>query len=378
MIEYIGKNKAKLIISMGSGKSRKRYSKTVEYKRKRDLPKMYQEFEAEVLGNPLMDSTVEDIINAYIENRRMLGIKSTTIKGYELCRDRISADIRREKAYKVSAYQLDKFVAVAGEKYAPKTVRNTMSVLSSAYDRAVRLGLLKENPCLKVTLPKMEQAEIKTFSNEEVAKFLRVLQNERLDFRVGYELCLLCGLRRSEVLGLKESDVSVPFRMVSVNKTRHIVDGKQSVQGTKTARSRRNLALPDALVDDIEALIQLHASYEFVHCDYLIQTGFGEPMHPATFTNHLSLIEEQNGLPHVSVHGLRHTFTTMLNANGVDIARISAELGHSNVSTTFNRYTHVFGSATSSSRGIADSMNRVLENSAPNLPLGENKKASER
>ena len=378
MIEYIGKNKAKLIVNVGSGANRKRRTKTVEYKRKKDLAKMYQNFEAEVLGNPLLDSTVEDIINTYIDSRRTLGIKPTTIKGYELCRDRISADLRREKAYKVTAYQLDKFVADMSREFAPKTIHNTFSVLSASYARAVQLGLLSENPCDKVTLPKLQQAETSTFSDEEVVKLLRALQNERLDFRVGYELCLLCGLRRSEVLGLRESDINLDFRMVVVNKTRHIVDGKQSVQGTKTARSRRNLAIPDALADDIRELVRLHGSYEFEHSDYLIQTAFGEPMHPATFTNHLTLIEEQNGLPHVSVHGLRHTFTSMLNANGVDIARISAELGHSNITTTWNRYTHIFGSATSSSRGIADSMNKVLESSAPNLPLEENKKASNR
>ena len=50
----------------------------------------------------------------------------------------------------------------------------------------------------------------------------------------------------------------------------------------------------------------------------------------------------------------RHTFASLLNSEGVDIARISAELGHSNITTTLNVYTHVFGGASASSRGIAD------------------------
>lgn len=376
MIEILGKGKAKFIVNVGSGDSRKRRTKTVSYTRKRDLDKMYREFESEVRGNPMMESTVEDIINAYIDSRKTLGAKATTIKGYELCRDRLTPSLRGEKAYKVTPYLIDTYVS-QNRKYSAKTMRNTISVLSASYERAVNLGLLAENPCTKVTLPKMTQPEMQTFSEEEVGAFLLVLQNERLDFKVGYELCLLCGLRRSEVLGLKESDINIPFRTVMVSRTRHIVDGKMQEQDTKTVRSRRNLALPDALADDIASLIELHASYDFEHTDYLIQTGFGEPMHPATFTNHLSLIEEKNGLPHVSVHGLRHTFTTMLNASGVDIARISSELGHSNISTTLNRYTHVFGSASASSRGIADKMQERLEKTATFLPPESKEKTAE-
>jgi len=89
------------------------------------------------------------------------------------------------------------------------------------------------------------------------------------------------------------------------------------------------------------------------------------------------LIEQQHGIQHVSVHGLRHTFATMLNSSGIDIARISAELGHSNISTTLNKYTHVFGGATASSRGIADEMEIKFSKTAPNLPLEAKEKTAE-
>ena len=364
MIEIIDKHKAKLIVNVGSGKKRKRYTKIVEYDRKRDLPKMFTYFDAEVRGFRPTDESVEQIINSYIDSRRLAGAKATTIKGYELCRDRLSASLRAENASKVTAYQIDKFIAKNAKKYAPKTMRNTISLLSASYDRAINLGLLAENPCSKVTLPKCRQAEIKTLSETDIVKLLSALENERLDFKVGYELCLFCGLRRSEVLGLREADINLPFKTVTISKTRHIVDGEVQVQDTKTAKSRRALALPDFLCEDIRKLIELHNSYEWEHSDYLILTAFGEDMHPATFTNHLSLIEEQNGIPHVSVHGLRHTFATMLNSRGIDIARISAELGHSNITTTFNKYTHVFGGATASSRGIADTLNEEFGSSA--------------
>lgn len=356
MIQIIDKHKAKLIVNIGSGKKRKRRTKIVTFEKKKDLPSMYVDFERECRGAQCTDDNVEAIVDAYIDAKRRLGIKATTIKGYELCRDRLSAALKGKRAEEVTPYLIDKYIAEIADKYAPKTVRNTISVLSASYDRAVQLGLLTDNPCKRVALPKQSQPEIQTLSEEDIVKLLNVLEKERLDFKVGYELCLFCGMRRSEVLGLREEDVNLPFKTVTIHKTRHIVDGEVQVQDTKTAKSRRSLALPEFICEDIKALIELHRSYEWEHSDYLILTGFGEEMHPATFTNHLTLIEEKNGISHVSVHGLRHTFATLLNSEGVDIARISAELGHSTIATTLNKYTHVFNGITASSRGIADAM----------------------
>ena len=378
-IKILGKNKAQLIVSTGSTSrgTKKRYTKTVVFRYKRDLPKMLVDFEQEVKGGRLTGETVEQIIDAYIESRKRLGIKATTIKGYELCRDRLSASLKRKTASEVTAYSIDKYIAENVDKYSSKTMRNTISVLSASYDRAMQLGLLRENPCAKVTLPKNSQPEIQTLSEDDVIKLMKALEEDRLDFKVGYELCLFCGMRRSEVLGLRESDINLPFRTVTISKTRHIVDGKTQIQDTKTAKSHRALALPEFLCEDIRRLIDLHRSYEWQHSDYLIQTAYGEEMHPATFTNHLSLIEEKNGITHVSVHGLRHTFATMLNSEGVDIARISAELGHSSITTTFNKYMHVFGGATASSRGIADSLDAKFSKKDAKRTQTENEKTAE-
>ena len=141
--------------------------------------------------------------------------------------------------------------------------------------------------------------------------------------------------------------------------------------------SRRNLAIPDMVAEHIAQLIEKHHAIQYDHTDWLIQDGFGQPMNPGSLTNRITRIEKNNGLPLISVHGLRHTFASMLNSEGIDIARISAELGHSNITTTLNVYTHVFGGATASSRGIADALNKKLDASATSVPPFENKRTAE-
>ena len=368
MIEHIEKGKAKFIINFGSGTNRVRRTKTVTYKRKRELVKMYQAFEAECKRDQQSDETVEEMVNAYIDSRKLLGAKATTINGYEKCRNRLSTALKKRNASEVSPYLIDRFVSQSADKYAPKTIRNTISVLSASYDRAIQLGMLTENPCSKVALPKNKKKDVDIFSDSDVAIFISALENERLDYKVGYKLALYCGLRRSEILGLREEHISIPFRAVTVSETRHLVGEDVIVQDTKTATSHRTLALPESLVRDIDVLIKEHHAFEYDHTDYLIQDGFGQPMNPSTFSNRIYRIEAGNGLPHVSLHDLRHTFASMLNNAHIDIARISRELGHSSINTTLGIYTHVFNGASESSRGIADTIEAKVSKSATFLP----------
>lgn len=370
MIEIIDKHTAKLIVNIGSGKTRKRRTKKVTYSGKRELNNLYREFEAECKRAPSSKITVNELVDSYIKHKELLGAKATTIKGYKSAAKRVNSRFAGISAGNLIAYQIEDFIAeMANSGLSAKTIINTISILNSAYDRAVRTGQLASNPCQYVTMPKKKKPEIITFSNEELVTFWNKLNEERLDYKVGYELCLFCGMRRSEVLGLRESDVSVESSSIIVRNTRHRIEGdKDIVQDTKTAQSHRTLAVPEFVVRDIDVLINEHHANIYNDTDYLIQNGFGQPMSPSTFTKYIRIIENKAGLPPVSVHGLRHTFASMLNSEGVDIARISAELGHSTIGTTLNIYTHVFGDVSASSRGIADSINAKFENSATFLP----------
>lgn len=363
MIEELGSNKYRFRVYVGGRQSRKSFSKTVTCNGKKEAKRLYAKFEEECRKAPLSEGTLEDIIKSYIESKRVQGLAPTTIRGYNLCLNRISSDLKGIKAQKVSPIQIEDFIALSCDKYAPKTICNDVKLMSAAYERAIKLGLLQNNPCKRVTLPKQTQREIQTLSEKEIVELLGKLEEQRLDLKVGYLLCLFCGLRRSEVLGLKEADVDFERKCISIHQTRQTIYGKTSIQGTKTVKSKRTLAVPDFLLDDIKELIEKHHNYPYECSDYLILTAWGEPIHPDTF----SVTLKRSIMPNITVHGLRHTFATMLNANGIDIARISAELGHGNIHTTLVRYTHVFGGASASSKGIADSLNKKFGKCAPNV-----------
>lgn len=372
-IKYLSRNRAKLIVSVGSDSkgTRRRVSKIVEYKKKKELERMYQAFENEVRRNPLTYVTVGELLESYIGNCEVRGLSANTLHGYRSAQKRLNSRFERVLARSLTTYQIDDFIAEMTKKYSPKTIANTIALLDAAYQRAVRAGQLGANPCASVTLPKRKRTEIKTLTPDQMQRFILALEDERIDIRVGYKLCLMCGLRRGEVLGLREKDINLMFRQMSVNKARYIVEGEERIQEPKTAKSHRTLALPQVLADEIDLLIRTHHEQPYYHSDFLIQDAFGDPLSPSVFSGAIKDI-----CPDITVHGLRHTFATLLNSKNVDIAQISAELGHSTITTTLNTYTHVFD-ATSSSRQIADTVDSIFEEKGTFRALPEMKKTAE-
>lgn len=381
MIQEIEKGKARLIVSVGGRADRRRFCKTVTYKTKKELKQLYNDFEEECRQLPPTDITVQDLLESYIAYCRTLGRKATTLRGYKVTAERCYEPIGAISAQSLTTYRLEKFIAEMGEKQlSAKTIKNTISLLSSAYDHAIFIGQLKENPCKRVALPKIQPKDIRILYLDEIPKFLEAIADCPLDERVAYELALFLGLRRSEILGLKESDVDIVKGLVYVHTTRHRVDGKDIEQDTKTKRSTRVLALPDILILDLARLLETHRQFKYESTDYLIQNGAGDPLGSQALSSRLTRLEQKQGLPNVTMHGLRHTYASLLHSQGVDMAHISAELGHSNLTTTANIYTHIFQSATNASRGIANTINNFMlpqEKCAKSVANEGNEKASE-
>ena len=362
MIKELGQNKYRFIVSVGGRTDRRRYCKTVTHKGgKKALQKMYDEFEAECQNTPLTDITVKDLLESYVAHCRTLGRKAETIRGYKTTAKRCYKPIGAILAKSLTTYRLEKFVAEMGDNgLSAKTIKNTIGLLSAAYDHAIFIGQLDTNPCKKVSKPQGQARDVRILYLEEIPKFLEVISEVDLNEKVAYELALFLGLRRSEIIGLRESDVDIVRGMINIHNTRHRVDRVNIEQDTKTVRSTRTLALPDNLLLDIARLMEMHRQFKYTSTDYLVQNGCGEPLNGQALASRLERLEKRKGLPHVTLHGLRHTYASLLHSQGVDMANISAELGHSNLATTMNIYTHILNSPTNASRGIATTINDFM------------------
>lgn len=374
-IQYIDKKKARLVFSTGSNENRQRYTKTITYTGKKDAERQYAEFKRQIVTEGLPDSiTVEKLLEWYIDSLEAFGARATTIYGYRSTAKRIILSCGAIKASELTSYKLEKEI-VLKRKYSPKTIKNTISLLSAAYKKAISVGMLNNNPCEKVQQPKQKKPEITILSPQEINSFIEALDGESKDFKLACELALFCGLRRSEVLGITEASISDVSNIIMITQGRHRIGTNESVTDTKTEKSRRAVAVPPTIMKQVRELIEDHHSYPYGCSEFLIQDEFGDPMKPNFLTQHITRFEQNNNLPKVSFHALRHSHASMLNASGVDIARISAQLGHSTIGTTMNIYTHVFGSPLQSTQDIAQQMEKQMSQMAQNgHKMGTNSK----
>lgn len=233
-----------------------------------------------------------------------------------------------------------------------KTVRNNYSLLHSIFQKAVVWEYVDKNPADNIELPRLKRKEANYYTEEDLQKLLKLLEDlpiEKYDYKVGILLGLFGGLRRGEICGIDESDIDFENNLISIHQTRMVYgSGGLFVDTPKTEKSVRTIALPHKVIEDIKQLIDYHKSrrniYELLGNinPALLKNECGTPLYPQSLLRWFTKFQKDNGLPHVSIHGLRHTHTAMLRNCDFRLEEVSKRLGHSQKSTTLNIYSHLF------------------------------------
>ena len=355
-IEYIDSRHARLVVSYGSGKNRVRRVKRITYRNKTDAKNQYDDFREEVERNFNVDRdlTVEELLDWYINRFEKNGGKETTVRAYRTSAKPITAFFKGIKAHEVTLYMIDNFIASEVEIRSPKTIKNELSLLNSTYKHAIRRRMLNDNPCEYAEVPKQVKPKIEVLTKDQMRSFITALDDTVIDFKVMCELALFCGLRKSEIYGLRSDEVG---DSVTISRVRHHIKGKDIIQTPKTQTSARTIAVPSFILDDIK-LMQEDQKARPNECEYLIRNKWGEPPSSYWCDKYMHKLIDEHDLPPVTMHGLRHTYASMLIAEGFPVTEVSAQLGHASVDITLRYYAHLFASATTASKRISEAINQ--------------------
>lgn len=380
-VEQRGKDVYRLTISGGYDYDDKQIKlrRTVNASSKKELKKLMTRFQNDYDNGLIGDSaglTVYGMCKAVLDEYLSIDIAPTTLSGYQTILNRIQPTIGKMKLSKITQRDVQKYikslattetaVSIKRRKKDPtiepvylstKTIRSTYSFLHECFEVGGIWGNLGINPCNRIKLPKTHKKESKALNLDNMPIFIQGLDNLDLDTKVLFELATFCGLRRSEILGLETKHIKDGF--IEINQTRHYTKGETIIKDPKTTKSRRTIALPGFINNDIKTLIKEHAEKRlrygghYGYSSFLILDDLGEPLKPNRCNDRLSRYLNKLGIEHISFHELRHTHATMINYFGKDLTEISQQLGHSNLTTTLNVYTHMFDEVSHSSKGIA-------------------------
>ena len=182
-------------------------------------------------------------------------------------------------------------------------------------------------------------------TKNNISTLINVLQNERNDFETPLMIVVSCGLRRGELLALKWS--SIDWNDKTLNITENRVQTPCNEIYTKDPKSQagtRSIVMPNSLFDYLKLeydRLKL-CDKSFSETNYIVHMkDTKEPYRPDVFSQKFKRFLEKNHLKKIRLHDLRHTCATMMLTAGITPKVAQQILGHSEISTTLDTYSHI-------------------------------------
>ncbi|MDD4110675.1 MAG: tyrosine-type recombinase/integrase [Clostridia bacterium] len=236
------------------------------------------------------------------------------------------------------------------KRLTENTVLRHYRVINVALKQAVDWQLLAHNPNERVKAPKKLKVESKFYDLEQTQCLLKALDGEHIKYQAIIRLALDTGCRRAELIGLEWSDINFTTGMVSINKTLQRING-QLIDGTpKNNNSIRSVPISDPTIEVLKEYqtyinnIKDAMGNKWKNTKKIFTTDDGDPIHPDTPRKIFEQILKKHNLPIITFHSLRHTSASLQISRGISVANISRRLGHGDISTTLNVYSHAFNS----------------------------------
>ena len=303
----------------------------------------------------------QDFAEQWFEEYAKLNLRNTSYERMKQLTVRVYPAIGHLRLDKITSRHIQQFIndlalngksLKNGRPLSRKTAVHHLSFISDVFSYAVKMEMLTDNPCKRVTVPKGEKKEKDIYTLEEVAQLFQLLETAPLKYRTFFTLAIYSGFRRGEMLGLEWKDIDFENNIISIKGTSNYTASKGIyTDTTKTKKSQRSLKFPQSVMDLLreykaeqdEERIKLGTKWQ--DYDRLFVKWDGRPMNNNTPYFWLKEFCEENNFRFCDIHSLRHFYASALINEGVDAATVSGALGHSTITTTTSIYCHVFNQA---------------------------------
>lgn len=344
-----GKYKIRISAGFDDFGKRKVISKTVSASSDREAEKILMHLynDKDLILSSYNTDTLGGLIDNFFKNH-VSNLALNTQEYYKLINNKLK-NFHKLKSDKIDISNINKILSDLNEG---KEKQSVFKFLKTVINKNIAWGYFKNNnPCNFINTPKYKPEEKKILSSEDILTINNSLIYEPLKYQCIFYFACLLGMRRQEILALKWNDVNFNNKTVSISKALTLSHGRSEkkclIKSTKTEQSERVLFLPDFFIELLKRykkeqnieILKLGSLYNNQH--FIFSQLNGDVMNLHTPTNWWRKFVKKNNLNHVTFHGLRHSCCSLMLNNNVDISTISKTLGHANVSTTLNIYSHM-------------------------------------
>ena len=305
--------------------------------------------------------TVTDWCETWLAGAARLTCKERTVAGYKYALDRwVLPHVGRYQLRHLHVGHIETMqTSLMDAGLSASTVRVARRVLSSALSHAVTSRHIAHNPVKDSRPPRYPDGQrpmLKPFTEEQTRHLLAVSKDHPDTAVAAFVMIgLMLGMRRGEILGLRLEDIDWEEGHLSINQALNqnylpTADGGWITElGTstpKTRHSRRDLPMPPSVRSVLLRLQATRGAQRQMAGDDWKETGLlfcsknGKPMWPSSLTKRYQRLLGDAGLPQLSIHALRHTFSTICLLNEIPVEQVQTALGHSSIRTTKDMYAN--------------------------------------
>jgi len=340
----------------------KKRSKSIIKKLQKDVVAELKVALAEIDGGTPMltneNPTVAEWLTTWMKEYAINDLRDNTYESYERnIKSHIVPIIGQVKLKELTGTHIQTMYNIlqkpkqdGGHDIAPSTIAKVKNILSGAIQQAITSHIIRINPLLEATAPKVEDPEIRIMTKAEQRQYTAVLPF----FNTGnmFAVALATGMRIGELCALNVNDIDREMKLINITKTagrrKDKYTGEVSIKvgPPKTKHSIRKIPLLPSVEVMLDRQAQLvselreKAGAKWNDNTLVFPTDEGNTHDLSGLRSSMRRILKRSELPHMTIHALRHTYATTALNSGIAAQNVARLLGHKDGATTLKFYAH--------------------------------------
>ena len=313
-------------------------------KRRIDAEKLKSKIEHDLhrgIYQEVADISFEELANKWLKIK-VTKVRPKTFDTYKAHIRRLIEYFGQQSVKNIDHETVEKWAtSLSKEDYSPDTIGRSITLIKGIFKKGMQWGYLYRNPAEFIEKPKAHKREVDFLEPEEIRKLIETIEPQ---FNALVMFASLTGCRISEILGLRWSDIDFASEKVFIRQTLHA----NKFFEPKTEASKRTIDIPPILIDALRVhQTRLTVELETNDYDLVFPNSAGKPMDSQNLRRRvLEPALRLAGIRRVGFHALRHSYVSLLIAQGENIKTIQQLVGHSSAKVTLDTYSHLFNGTT--------------------------------
>ncbi len=302
------------------------------FEKKKDAADWEREFLRKEKASP--DMTLNSLVELYMEDMSTR-LKASTIENKKAMINTkllpVLGDMQIDqiKPTTIRKWQND----IINQGYAKTYLKTINNQITAIFNYAVKYYELKENPCHKAgSMGKKKADSMDFYTTEEFKAVIEKVHKPHI--KMGLEVLYWTGMRIGELLALTLNDIDFECKTITINKSYQRIAREDHITEPKTPKSNRVVLIPGFLCDELQEYIK--SLYEVSPDERLF------PFVRSLFNHELKTAATKADIKIIRLHDLRHSHASLLIELGFSPLLIAERLGHENIETTLQTYSHLY------------------------------------